>query len=265
MRKLAIVILFSAGGWAQTPPTVNTPQTPATVSVKPAPGQPSEAGKPSPAAVGRSAAKSRAVRPVHPTATVSVTPTATKPAVVQVSPPGSKPGQVVSIQSAPKSETSSAPVSAKAPVVSVHRSPMSTKPVVALNTGKPQVEENKPATEAKAAAPKDLDVAGRRDPFVSPVVSVGGGISGSGCSAGKRCLAIDQINLRGVVKSDGGMIAVVVNAMDKAYFLRENDPVFNGYVVKITQDSIVFKETFHDRLGKTLTRDITKTITRPVA
>ncbi len=95
----------------------------------------------------------------------------------------------------------------------------------------------------------------------SPVVNLGA--VGSGCSSGKRCLAIDQIALKGVVKSDVGMIAVVVNAMDKAYFLRENDPVFNGYVVKITGDSIVFKETFHDRLGKSLTRDITKTITRP--
>jgi Tfp pilus assembly protein PilP len=91
------------------------------------------------------------------------------------------------------------------------------------------------------------------------------GATGSGCSSGKRCLAIDQIALKGVVKSESGMIAVVINAMDKAYFLRENDPVFNGYVVKITGDSIVFKETFHDRLGKTLTRDVTKTITRPAA
>jgi len=86
---------------------------------------------------------------------------------------------------------------------------------------------------------------------------------GSGCSSGKRCLAIDQVALKGVVKSDVGMIAVVVNSMDKAYFLRENDPVFNGYVLKITGDSIVFKETFKDRLGKPLTRDVTKTITRP--
>ena len=61
------------------------------------------------------------------------------------------------------------------------------------------------------------------------------------------------------------MIAVVTNAVDKAYFLRENDPVFNGYVVKITGDSIIFKETFRDRLGKALTRDVTKSITRPVA
>ncbi len=66
---------------------------------------------------------------------------------------------------------------------------------------------------------------------------------GSGCSTGKRCLAIDQINLKGVVKADSGMIAVVVNSLNKAYFLRENDPVFNGFVVKITGDSIIFKET----------------------
>ena len=38
------------------------------------------------------------------------------------------------------------------------------------------------------------------------------------------------------------MIAVVVNSLNKAYFLRENDPVFNGFVVKITGDSIIFKE-----------------------
>jgi Tfp pilus assembly protein PilP len=123
------------------------------------------------------------------------------------------------------------------------------------------VKDNKP-TQAKKPERK-ISAAGRRDPFVSPVVAMGA--VGSGCSSGKRCLAIDQIALKGVVKSDNGMIAVVVNAMDKAYFLRENDPVFNGYVVKITGDSIVFKETFHDKLGKPLTRDVTKTISRPVA
>ncbi len=88
-------------------------------------------------------------------------------------------------------------------------------------------------------------------------------MAGSGCSTGKRCLAIDQIALKGVVKSDAGMIAVVVNALNKAYFLRENDPVFNGYVVKITGDSIVFKETVQDKLGKPFTREVTKKIFTP--
>ena len=88
---------------------------------------------------------------------------------------------------------------------------------------------------------------GRRDPFISPVVSHCGG---SGCSSGKKCLEIGAINLRGVVHAESGFIAVVSNGLNKAYFLRENDPVFNGYVVKITGDSIVFQETLQDRLGK---------------
>ena len=127
----------------------------------------------------------------------------------------------------------------------------------------PSVEEDKRAAENKPAQTEVHTGAGRRDPFLSPVVAMGA--TGSGCSAGKRCLSIDQIALKGVVKSESGMIAVVTNSLDKAYFLRENDPVFNGYVVKITGDSIIFKETFHDRLGKALTRDVTKSITRPVA
>jgi Tfp pilus assembly protein PilP len=101
---------------------------------------------------------------------------------------------------------------------------------------------------------------GRRDPFISPVVSHAGG---SGCSSGKKCLEIGAINLRGVVHAENGFIAVVSNGLNKAYFLRENDPVFNGYVVKITGDSIVFQETLQDRLGKTFTREVVKKITTP--
>jgi Tfp pilus assembly protein PilP len=119
------------------------------------------------------------------------------------------------------------------------------------------------APDEKKPEPKKIVASNRRDPFVSPVVRLGS--AGSGCSTGKRCLAIDQVLLKGVVSSENGMIAVVVNAMNKAYFLRENDPVFNGYVTKITPDSVVFKETFHDKLGKELTRDVTKSISRPAA
>lgn len=139
------------------------------------------------------------------------------------------------------------------------------QPVSAKATEKPGtvVAVKDAAAAEKKPEPRKVSAVGRRDPFVSPVVHLGA--IGSGCSSGKRCLAIDQIALRGVVKSETGMIAVVVNAMDKAYFLRENDPVFNGYVTKITPDSIVFKETFRDKLGKELTRDVTKSISRPAA
>src|SRR6266852_2971620 len=112
----------------------------------------------------------------------------------------------------------------------------------------------------KDAQDKKWSMSGKRDPFISPVVSHTGG---SGCSTGKKCLEIGAINLRGVVHSDAGFIAVVSNDLNKAYFLRENDPVFDGYVVKITGDSIVFQETLQDRLGKSFTREVVKKIITP--
>ena len=124
------------------------------------------------------------------------------------------------------------------------------------------VEDKKNPVDPKKDEHKTISMAnGRRDPFLSPVVNRSMG--GSGCSTGKRCLAVDQIALTGIVKSEAGMIAVVINAMNKAYFLRENDPVFNGYVVKITGDSIIFKETMQDKLGKSFTREVTKKISTP--
>ena len=101
---------------------------------------------------------------------------------------------------------------------------------------------------------------GKRDPFFSPVLQQS---TTPGCSTGKKCLEIGQINVRGVVKSESGFIAVVTNSLNKAYFLHENDPVFNGYVVKITGDSVVFQESFQDKLGKPLTREVVKKILTP--
>ncbi len=106
---------------------------------------------------------------------------------------------------------------------------------------------------------KKWAMTGSRDPFFSPVVQQ----HGSGCATGKKCLEIGAINVRGVVKSDTGFIAVVTNNLNKAYFLRENDPVFNGYVVKITGDSVVFQETIQDKLGKSFTREVVKRILAP--
>ena len=155
--------------------------------------------------------------------------------------------------------------SAKSVKAAAHKSPKQatpvavTKPEPAASTVAVEDKKNPPDPKKE---PRTYAAEGRRDPFISPVVNR---IVAEGCSTGKRCLAINQITLTGIVKSDGGMIAVVVNAMNKAYFLRENDPVFNGYVVRITGDSVVFQESVQDNLGKTLTREVTKRISVPAA
>jgi Tfp pilus assembly protein PilP len=150
----------------------------------------------------------------------------------------------------------------------IHKDARSKPPLVEQKTTAPMpgtsASSTSPAdaqeSEDPAAAEKAYNPTNRRDPFLSPVVSHNGN---SGCSTGKKCLEIGAISLHGVVRAENGFIAVVSNGQNKAYFLRENDPVFNGYVVKITDDSIVFQETLQDRLGKSFTREVVKKITAP--
>lgn len=186
-------------------------------------------------------------------------------------------------QSAPVAKSQAAPAAkSKASTVATSEKPhdafMPKKPVATpakLEATKPSAkpEVAKAADEKPAAAPKIGEAAkapkaeekkwamnGKRDPFFSPVLQQ---TSSSGCSTGKKCLEIGQINVRGVVKSESGFIAVVTNSLNKAYFLHESDPVFNGYVVRITGDSVVFQETFQDKLGKSLTREVVKRIVTP--
>jgi Tfp pilus assembly protein PilP len=187
----------------------------------------------------------------HPkTSGVAAAPIATKPPGMAAG-SKAKSSTVATPTHAPKRASKSVAPKSKAKVANKRARP---KQIVA-------VKDKKSPEVAKKQEPRVINITGRRDPFVSPVVNRS--MIGSGCSMGKRCLAIDQISLKGVVKAEAGMIAVVVNAMDKAYFLRENDPVFNGYVVRITGDSIIFKETLQDRLGKSFTREVTKKINTP--
>ncbi len=174
-----------------------------------------------------------------PTKVAAVKETATKPVAQASKPVPKQPAKAA----APVTAKTAAPAKTTAPAVSA--------PAAATQT----------ATAPKAPKPEEKKWAmnGKRDPFFSPVVQT----NGSGCSTGKKCLEIGAINLRGVVKSDTGFIAVVTNNLNKAYFLRENDPVFNGYVVKITGDSVVFQETIQDKLGKSFTREVVKRIFTP--
>lgn len=214
-------------------------------------------------------------KPSAGTATNKPASAQVKPAVAQATPapaPKAVPAQAPKVVPA-----KAAPAPVKVVPVAVKTVPAPAKvtpapaapPKVAAKPATPVTPPATTATAAAAAAPapkpakpeeKKYSMTGKRDPFISPVVNRQGG---SGCSTGKKCLDIDQIAVRGVVKADNGMIAVVTNGLNKAYFLRENDPVFNGYVVKITVDSVVFKQNFQDRLGKPFTKDVVKRITTP--
>jgi Tfp pilus assembly protein PilP len=220
--------------------------------------------KPASAAAGKTIAAKPAAQPVK------VSGSQAKPSAVPVSKaaaakpkaPAVKPAAHVSVKAAPTATPAKKAQAKEIKAKAEASKPAASKPAAENPEKREDVSVDKtPEAEKSEKSTRTITANGRRDPFVSPVISQSA--VGSGCSSGKRCLAVDQISLKGVVRSETGMIAVVVNALDKAYFLRENDPVFDGYVLKITGDSIVFKETMQDKLGKPFTKEVTKKISAP--
>ena len=253
MKHFLLCLIAAGLAWAQSPEiiqntrtmmqTVQRNETNATNQALDGVQQPA-ATSPKAAHSGASPFKPAAAKGgAHPAKAISVQPkqkvavekhtAAAKPVKVAAASP-KKPVHAPAAKKAVQASTASAPASASA--------------------------DETAKSDGSNSSEKKLSITGKRDPFISPVVSHAGG---SGCSTGKKCLEIGDINLRGVVHGEMGFIAVVTNNLNKAYFLRENDPVFNGYVVKITGDSVTFKEMMQDRLGKPFTREVVKKIVTP--
>ena len=297
-RTLSILATatMAAAAWAQNPAVINNVQSTmnqvqqqktadsdaaldAAGVPKQTPAKPAAQATPGATQTKPAAAKGAATPATVKPATASGTAATVKPAA-QTSSPGtasaSKAPVVKPITgSTTKSTQAHDPMVQKtAQAKAIHARPAKTTKktgtakIVAVPAAKPAAPAPPVADASKAAEapkpPKQEDkkwaMTGSRDPFFSPVVQQP---TGSGCSTGKKCLEIGAINLRGVVRSDDGFIAIVTNNLNKAYYLRENDPVFNGYVVKSTGDSVVFSETVLDKLGKSSTREVVKRIFTP--
>lgn len=106
----------------------------------------------------------------------------------------------------------------------------------------------------------------KRDPFkalvwAGPLTPVSGEAEITGpLPGGLRGLLISRLMLEGIVRQDttNTMIAVVANEKHLAYFLRENDALYNGLVSKITPDAVYFTENYLDLAGKVNTREVVK-------
>jgi len=155
---------------------------------------------------------------------------------------------------APRNDVKKTPVSAPATAKLAATKPSTTKPRAKSSSSKTAV-----AADGKRAPTR---MNGRRDPFVSPVVDR---IRVASCSgSGKQCLVIGEISLHGVVHSPSGFLAVVMNG-EHTYFLRENDPLADGSVERITKDAIILRERSSDVFGRPVMREVTKRLGVPPA
>lgn len=182
-------------------------------------------------------------------------PNAAKPSASQAAP---KPSPTVA---APKTASPVAPLNAvKAAPVNAPAT-AATKPAARPAPPKHRAKSSSSKTTVNAGGkPAPSKISGRRDPFVSPIVDRIRAVNCSG--SGKQCLIIGEISLRGVVHSPSGFIAVVMNG-EHTYFLRENDPLADGSVERITRDAIILRERSSDVFGRPLTREVTRKLGVP--
>jgi len=208
--------------------------TPAATAAKPAPQAQAKPATQVPAKTGAPAAapqaKPAAVAPAKPAAQAGNPPQATKPAAAK--------------------PATAKPATAK---------PAAKKPAAKTSAPKKTPKPAGSATPKAGDAEREPKIA-RRDPFESLVGHEQAGGKTGPLPPGKAGLQVSTLRLDGIVRSPGGMIAVVSNPQSRTYFLREGDQLYDGRVEKIAMDGVSFHEIGKDAFGKPVERQVNKRI-----
>jgi Tfp pilus assembly protein PilP len=133
----------------------------------------------------------------------------------------------------------------KAPAAPAHAAPATT-PV--------------PTSQAVVVPTYKYEAKGRRDPFRS--LDVSATIQASTAPAvrapGLRGQLVSEINLAGIVKSKNQYMAMATGYRGKTYFLQPNDDLYDGKVIEIKSDAVIFSQTLTDGQGKRLSQRVVK-------
>ena len=166
-------------------------------------------------------------------------------------------------QSAPPSPAKkAAPPAAKAPAKApaiVPAASASTKTPASADAKKTTSEIAAKAPDA--AKPAEEKPVVKRDPFDALLTKpTNASATPENLPPGKAGLIVDTLRIDGIVRSPGGMIAIVSNSQQRVYFLKEGDKLYDGSVQKISLSSISFQEIGKDAFGKPLERTVAKNL-----
>jgi hypothetical protein len=104
-----------------------------------------------------------------------------------------------------------------------------------------QVQEDK-----KADQPESYDInytydpAGRRDPFINLLV----GIKAKGPTVPKGALTVGDAKVVGITQGKEGYTAIIVGADNKARFMKAGDKLYDGQIISIEKDKVIFRQDF---------------------
>jgi len=105
------------------------------------------------------------------------------------------------------------------------------------------------------------DPGNRRDPFKSLLVAADRPEFRGPRPGGVPGLLIDQIDLTGIFRTSRGFTAqVVASNQKKSYLLKEGDQLYDGDVVSINRNEIVFKQIVQDPTALKPFREVVKSL-----
>jgi hypothetical protein len=110
---------------------------------------------------------------------------------------------------------------------------------------------------------------GRRDPFVSLLKPVAADRGPKTRKPGMEGFLIQEIALRGIVRTGGGgtgvgakpgFVATFQGTDGKSYFVREGQRLYDGVILTINANSVTFRQEVTDPLSPVRTRELRKTL-----
>ena len=117
-----------------------------------------------------------------------------------------------------------------------------------------------PAGQETPAMNYRYEARGRRDPFRSLDVTA----SVQAASApivrppGLRGQLVSEINLVGIVRKKGDLMAMATGFRGKTFFIRSHDELYDGKVVEIRSDAVVINQYLTDARGTKISQQIVK-------
>jgi hypothetical protein len=108
----------------------------------------------------------------------------------------------------------------------------------------PEVPE---AIELVEGSGYTYDARGRRDPFISLALGLNI-LPPEVRPPGLGGMLIQEVSLRGIVKTSEGYIAMIQGTDNKSYFAREGERMYDGTIESIDSEKVVFRQEINDPL-----------------
>lgn len=100
---------------------------------------------------------------------------------------------------------------------------------------------------------------GRRDPFVSLALGVNV-LPPEIRPPGLQGMLIQEVTLRGLVKTVDGHIALIQGTDNKSYFARAGERLYDGRIERIDDQRVVFRQEINDPLRIEKFQEVEKTL-----